>query len=95
MKRTNQILDAVRYAARNRYAWPGGYPLVVVMSDGECLCTSCTRKQWRQIVRNTLSSIRKGADVSWIAAGADVNWENPDLYCAHCGDRIESAYAEK
>jgi hypothetical protein len=24
----------------------------------------------------------------------DVNWENPDLYCDHCGARIESAYAE-
>jgi hypothetical protein len=46
-------------------------------------------------VRNTLSSIRKGADVSWVAAGADVNWENPDLYCAHCGERIKSAYAEE
>lgn len=25
---------------------------------------------------------------------ADVNWENCDLYCDECGDRIESAYAE-
>lgn len=24
----------------------------------------------------------------------DVNWENPELYCDECGERIESAYAE-
>jgi hypothetical protein len=24
----------------------------------------------------------------------DVNWENPDLHCDECGERIESAYAE-
>lgn len=25
---------------------------------------------------------------------ADANWEDPDLYCESCGERIESAYAE-
>ena len=25
---------------------------------------------------------------------ADVNWEDPELTCDCCGDRIESAYAE-
>lgn len=25
---------------------------------------------------------------------AEVNWENPDLYCTQCEERIESAYAE-
>jgi len=24
----------------------------------------------------------------------DVNWENAELFCAHSGERIESAYAE-
>jgi len=27
--------------------------------------------------------------------GADINFENPDLYCDETGDRIESAYAER
>ena len=30
----------------------------------------------------------------WHIAGADINWEDPDLYCDHTGERIESAYAE-
>jgi len=29
------------------------------------------------------------------ALGADINWENPFLYCDNCGERIESAYAEE
>ena len=24
----------------------------------------------------------------------DANWENPDLYCDECSNRIESAYAD-
>lgn len=94
MKRTNDMLDQARNAARNKYAWPGGYPLAVVMADGECLCPDCTRKEWRQIVRNTLDTVRNGADRSWIAAGAEVNWENDALYCAQCNEQIPSAYSE-
>lgn len=30
---------------------------------------------------------------SLVAGGA--NWEDPDLYCDECSNRIESAYAEK
>jgi hypothetical protein len=31
------------------------------------------------------------AGMSW---HLEVNWEDPDLFCDHCGARIESAYAE-
>jgi len=34
-------------------------------------------------------------DIGWDEIiGADVNWEDPDLYCDETGYRIESAYAE-
>ena len=92
MKRTNDMLDQARHAARNSYAWPGGYPLAVVMADGECLCPECTRKEWRQIVRETLST--NWPDKQWQAVGAEVNWENDSLYCAHCNTQIQSAYGE-
>ena len=93
-KRTNNMLDQARHAARNKYAWPGGYPLAIVMADGECLCTECTRKNWHQIARNTLLTARQWPDKQWQTAGAEVNWENNDLYCAHCNAQIESAYGE-
>lgn len=86
--------SAVRSAIA-AYAWPGGYPVVAVMADGESLCPSCVRKELRSILsagkesRETIGAY----DHSWLLAGAQVNWEDDMLYCAHCNARIESAYA--
>ena len=33
-----KILDQVKDAIRNPFAWPGGYPVYTVMSDGALLC---------------------------------------------------------
>ena len=68
-------------------AWPGGYPMFAVTSDGAALCQSCCKSESRSIGSTC------GTD-GWAIAGLAVNWEDPDLYCDHCGDRIESAYAE-
>jgi hypothetical protein len=72
------------------YAWPGGYPRFLVMSDGACLCFKCAEKERAQIRRSAMTKARDG----WAPMGFDVNWENPDLFCDHCNARIESAYAE-
>ena len=48
------------------------------------------RRNFRQICRSTLQRARDG----WAAYGVNINWEDPSLYCAHSGERIESAYAE-
>lgn len=84
------ILRDVKRAIRDRYAWPGGYPLYVVMSDGAALSCESARKEWRSIVWATLTHARDG----WCAAGVGINWEDGSLYCDHSGERIESAYAE-
>jgi hypothetical protein len=81
---------ALRRAIRAKYAWPGGYPLFVVCSDGCALCIDCARKEYRQIAYSNRHALRDG----WRTEGADVNWEDPELYCDHCSERIESAYAE-
>lgn len=73
-----------------KYAWPGGYPLFLVMSDGGCLCAVCIESERGLIHQAALEGERNG----WAPMGVDVNWEDPDLYCDHCGERIESAYAE-
>lgn len=86
----NAILESVKSVARNPYAWPGGYPRMVVMSDGDCLCPKCARAEFKLIARATLDNDRSG----WTAAGTDINWEDPDVYCANCNERIEPAYAE-
>lgn len=86
-----ETLRAVKQAIRQPYAWPGGYPLYVVMADGEALSCEAARTEWRQIVYATLHGLRDG----WRALGAEINWEDTALYCAHTGERIESAYGEE
>jgi len=61
-----------------------------MLSDGEALSCDAARENWRQIVSSTLIGARDG----WRAEGAAVNWEDTDLFCAHTGARIESAYGE-
>lgn len=82
------ILRDVKRAIRDKYAWPGGYPLYVVMDDGEALSVEAARENWREIVRETLQGLSGG----WRALGVDINWEDAELCCAHTGERIESAY---
>jgi len=69
------------------YAWPGGYPLFAVTSDGAAICHHCAKSEREAIGTTT------GSD-GWNVVAIDANWENPDLYCDHCSSRIESAYAE-
>ena len=83
-------LASIKRALRDKYAWPGGYPLYIVMADGEALSIDAARAEWRNICHSTLHGFRDG----WQAAGVDVNWEDTDLTCAHTGAAIESAYGE-
>ena len=69
------------------YAWPGGYPLFAITNDGAALCKHCAKSERSSIGTTT------GSD-GWTVEALDVNWEDPDLFCDHCGTRIESAYAE-
>ena len=73
--------------AKNPYAWPGGYPLFAITSDGAALCRHCARAERACIGTTT------GSD-GWCVVAIDANWENPELFCVHCSSRIESAYAE-
>lgn len=73
------------------YAWPGGYPRYFVTADGCALSFKAAEAHKADI----LDALRDGVrGDSWMVAGCDVNWEDPDLYCDHTGKRIESAYAE-
>ena len=74
---------------RGRYAWPGGYPLFLVCSDGAALCWTCVEAERSSIWRSTALDLADG----WRAEGFDVNWE-ATMPCDHCGEDIESAYGD-
>ena len=87
----NLIVESVKDYIREPYAWPGGYPKALFMTDGECLCVKCAKDNFRLIVDSTKSNAR---DDGWCAMGVDINWEDENLYCANCNAHIESAYGE-
>lgn len=67
----------------SKWAWPGGYPLYYFDGENSILCPDCAR------ISDTSDEIPQFRPVQ-----ADVNWEDPELFCDHCSNRIESAYAE-
>lgn len=84
---SEEFLQALRAGP---YAWPGGYPLFFITSDSACLCHGCGKKNRGSIV----DAIEEGLNDGWRVVAQDVNWEDPELICDGCSDRIQSAYAE-
>jgi hypothetical protein len=70
-----------------KYTDLGGYPVFYLTEDSGVLCAACVQTE-----RPDVADADQASD--WKVVAADVNWEDPDLYCDHCSDRIESAYAE-
>lgn len=57
--------------------------------DGGALCPACANGQ-----NGSEASETAEPGSGWRIVGADANWEDPELYCDHCHNRIPSAYAE-
>jgi hypothetical protein len=85
------------------YAWPGGYPRLAVMADGESLClTDCLSldkakagdREARSVVALVFAAHARPQyrDAQWTVAGFDIHWEGPPEVCVHCGADIPSAY---
>ena len=69
------------------YAWPGGYPTFALCEDGEALCHKCCLENANLIV----DAIREGCG-GWYIVAIGVNWEDDNVECAHCDEKIACAY---
>jgi hypothetical protein len=69
------------------FAWPGGYPLFAVTSDGAALCHQCAKTE-RSCIGTTT-----GTD-GWNIVAIATNWEDGQLHCDHCSSFIAPAYAD-
>jgi len=85
MKNTTEFKAFVR----NHYAFPGGYEIHAVMSDGGCLCHTCAKDNARLIIFNTRSGCGHSG---WEFDGATINWEDNDLFCDNCGNQLKPEY---
>lgn len=89
LKERLAITRDAKNAIRAGFAWPGGYPLSLIMTDGGALCMDCARTEWRGIAHDTVKGWRTG----WDAAGVDVLWEGGNR-CDHCNACLD-AYPEE
>jgi ribosomal protein L24E len=72
------------------YAWPGGYELCFVMKDGGAMHFTCVKREFKRIAKE----LRNPGDPAWLPACLDTNWEENDLYCEHCNEKIAPAYGD-
>jgi hypothetical protein len=70
--------------------FPGLYPMFFITSDGGALHFDCVKKNLRLV----LDSIRQSGSDGWKVVATEINYEDTDLYCDDCSQRIESAYSE-
>jgi hypothetical protein len=87
----NSISDFRRAVRNGPYAWPGGYPCYWIMSDGEAMAFSVAKSERRAMLEAIANKDRRS---QWYPEFLDINWDDGALFCAHTGERIESAYAE-
>lgn len=80
----------LKNAVRDKYAWPGGYEMALIMDDSATLCMDCAKAEFKEIVRAT----KHGDNTGWRAEGVFINYEDQSCYCAHCGRRIDPAYGD-
>lgn len=94
LKRVRRHLKmAVSRKPLDSFAWPGGYPMFYIFADGGCICPKCANANIEQIDADIRVGGHRNSHGGWAINAADVNYEDPDLACDHCGERIESAYA--
>lgn len=85
-----QLINKLKHAIRNKYAWPGGYALILLMTDGQPICTACGKTEFGNILDSTKHQLQDG----WQFADVFVNYEDLDCYCAHCSDRLLAEYED-
>ena len=91
---TYTTADFKRDVRAGKYTSVGCYPVFFLCSDGGTLCPVCARKEARRIIGAILDGGQCPDDRQWRVVAHDANWEDPELFCEHCSERIESAYAE-
>ena len=87
IKTTKDLKTALR---NGQWAWPGGYPLYFITSDGAALSFDAVRSEYRQVI----NAIRHRLNDGWRVVAVDINYEDSGLYCDHTGQRIQSAYSD-
>jgi hypothetical protein len=77
------------------HAEVGGYPIYYLCADGEPLCAKCANAERALLTDSTtLANPVNSTEKQWHIVGAECNFENDALECAHCNGKIECAYGD-
>lgn len=71
------------------FAWPGGYHLFYLFTDGGVCCPGCAN---RNIV--DIDQGRNNSHGGWALCAVEPNYEDANLVCDHCGKPIPAAYVD-
>jgi len=82
----SRLAGGVEVDRVRKYSSVGSYPVFYVTQDGGVLSA--------EAVEENLEACCDPEQPDWFVVAHDANWEDPDLYCDHTGERIESAYAD-
>lgn len=75
-------MAAARIVRRERYAWPGGYALMLATTDGGALCPACVASEFHQIADAARNIARRSG---WHPAGIICESEiDGTICCDHC-----------
>lgn len=84
------MIERVDYVARERFAWPGGYALGLLMKDCEPVCSACVRDEI-ELIKAALAD--DSAD-DWHPVAAyycDADDDIEPTRCANCSRPISDA----
>jgi hypothetical protein len=90
---TRTTINEIKYAIRNKYAWPGGYEFFGICSDGGTLCPDCMKENFYSILWSIKNGVSDGWKVEAIDSAQNLECEeyisdNPEEYsltsCVHC-----------
>lgn len=86
----NSVSDLKATLRHGKFTNVGGYPLFFITSDGAALSFESARENFYQVCY----SVKHDIDDGWKIIGADINYEDSDLYCDHSNKKIECAYSD-
>lgn len=86
--------DLIVSLREGKFTSIGCYPKFYYTKDGGVLSHEAVLANLRQIDRAMNQLAEYPCHEQWCVVGAEINYENPSLYCEDTNERIESAYAE-
>lgn len=84
IKSGRQLRSTVRSMRKHgQYAWPGGYLLFFITSDGEALSLDAVLENFRSVMNSVRNHLRDG----WRVVGVESSEQCEELtLCAHTGE---------